>query len=112
MHRGARADVAAPARLTLSAIGTAAALQDTEYVAANGAAYPDGDLGDALRDVARLVKAQVGLRVATVDFGDWDMHAGLGQVDGGWMARQLTELAAALAAFATDLGRRSAASRS
>ena len=104
MHRGARTEVAAPARLTLNAIGTAAALQDTEYVAANGAAYPDGDLGNALRDVARLVKAQVGLRVATVDFGDWDMHAGLGQVDGGWMARQLAELAAALAAFATDLG--------
>ena len=74
------------------------------YVTANGAAYPDGDLGDALRDVARLVKADVGLRVATVDFGDWDMHDGLGRVDGGWMTRQLTELGKALAAFATDLG--------
>jgi uncharacterized protein (DUF1501 family) len=104
MHRGARADVATPARLTLGALGTAAAVQDIDYVAANGAAYPDGDLGSALRDVAQLIKAGVGLRVATVDFGDWDMHVGLGRVDGGWMTRQLTELGAALAAFATDLG--------
>ncbi len=104
MHRGARADLATPARLTLGALGTAAALQESEYVPAAGADYPDGDLGAALRDVARLVKAGVGLRVATVDFGDWDMHQGLGRVDGGWMARQLTELGAALAAFATDLG--------
>jgi uncharacterized protein (DUF1501 family) len=104
MHRGARAEIARPARLTLAAVGTAAALQDTAYLVANGATYPDGDLGDALRDVARLVKAGVGLRVATVDFGDWDMHQGLGRPDDGWMARQLTELGAALAAFATDLG--------
>ena len=104
MHQGARAEIARPARLTLAAVGTAAALQDPAYVVANGAAYPDGDLGDALRDVARLVQAGVGLRVATVDFGDWDMHQGLGRPDDGWMTRQLTELGAALAAFATDLG--------
>lgn len=104
LHRGARADLAEPARLTLGALGTAAGLRATPYVPSGGAAYPDGDLGAALRDVARLVKAGVGLRVATVDFGDWDMHQGLGRVDGGWMTRQLTELGQALAAFATDLG--------
>jgi len=102
MHRGARSDIAAPARLTLGALGTAAALKDAGYQPA--ATYPDGDLGAALRDVARLVKADVGLRVATVDFGDWDMHQGLGRVDGGWMHDQLSELGAALAAFAADLG--------
>jgi uncharacterized protein (DUF1501 family) len=99
MHSGARADVAEPARLALRALGTAAGLPD-----ATAAGYPDGDLGSSLRDVARLVKADVGLRVATVDFGDWDMHVGVGRVDDGWMARQLADLGAALAAFATDLG--------
>ena len=67
-------------------------------------ATPTATSADALRDVARLVKAGVGLRVATVDFGDWDMHVGLGRVDGGWMARQLADLGQALAAFAADLG--------
>jgi uncharacterized protein (DUF1501 family) len=104
IHRGARSDIAVPARLTLNALGTAAALKDAGYQPAGAAAYPQGDLGAALKDVARLVKADVGLRVATVDFGDWDMHQGLGRVDGGWMHDQLTELGAALAAFAVDLG--------
>ncbi len=104
MHRGARSSVATPARRTLGALGVAAALREADYTPSGGADYPNGDLGDALRDVAKLIKAGVGLRVATVDFGDWDMHQGLGRVSGGWMTRQLTELGEALAAFATDLG--------
>ncbi|GAB6898862.1 DUF1501 domain-containing protein [Kineosporia succinea] len=66
--------------------------------------YPDSPLGRALHDVARLIKADLGLSVATVDQGDWDMHAGLGKHDSGWMYRQLTELSTALAAFAEHLG--------
>jgi uncharacterized protein (DUF1501 family) len=66
--------------------------------------YPAGELGDSLRDVARLVKAGVGLRAATVDVGNWDMHSGLGSSDSGWMFKQLTELGQALAAFHADLG--------
>jgi uncharacterized protein (DUF1501 family) len=104
MHRGAPAVVRGPATVTLGALATAAALNDATYAPAGGATYPVGDLGDALRDVAHLIKAGVGLRVATVDYGDWDMHVGLGRSDDGWMFRKLTELAAALAAFATDLG--------
>jgi uncharacterized protein (DUF1501 family) len=51
-----------------------------------------------------LIKAGVGLQVASVDYGDWDMHAGMGDVDGGWMKDHLAELSQALSAFATDLG--------
>ena len=54
--------------------------------------------------MARLVKAKVGLRVATIDLGGWDMHTNLGNVNGGDMRNNLDELAKALAAFATDLG--------
>ena len=104
MHAGSRQEIRGPAMTTLGALATAATVQDTAYAPANGAVYPDNELGESLRDVARLVKAGVGLRVATVDYGDWDMHAGLGRVDGGWMADQLGELAVAMAAFATDLG--------
>lgn len=66
--------------------------------------YPGGGFADQLRDVARLIKANVGLRVVTIDLGGWDMHTGIGNVTGGDMKNQLTELAGALAAFATDLG--------
>jgi uncharacterized protein (DUF1501 family) len=98
--------VAGPARTALSALTTADTLRATPYVPAGGTQYPEGDLGAALRDVARLVKAGVGLRVAAVDSGDWDMHVGLGRFDDqyGWMRRKLDELGRALAAFTADLG--------
>jgi uncharacterized protein (DUF1501 family) len=66
--------------------------------------YPDSDLGHALSDIARLIKANVGLQVAAVDYGDWDMHAGMGGPDNGWMHDHLTELSRSLSSFATDLG--------
>ncbi|HEV7823394.1 MAG TPA: DUF1501 domain-containing protein [Mycobacteriales bacterium] len=97
--------VAAPALGTLAAVGTTTALKEQGYTPANGAVYPDTPLGTAMRDVARLIKAKVGLQAACVDYGDWDMHEGLGApVAGNWMHDHLTELARALAAFATDLG--------
>jgi uncharacterized protein (DUF1501 family) len=103
MHAGAPAAVAGPAAAALGATSTTSSM--AEYTPSNGAQYPvDSDLGTALRDVARLIKQKVGLQVACVDEGDWDMHAGMGSADKGWMYDHLTELATALAAFATDLG--------
>jgi uncharacterized protein (DUF1501 family) len=104
VHGGAPEVMAAPALTALDALSTASALRDAGYTPQHGAAYPDTRLGDALRDVARLIKAGVGLQVAAVDYGDWDMHAGQGDVGGGWMVDHLAELSAALAAVATDLG--------
>ncbi|MEX2275756.1 MAG: DUF1501 domain-containing protein [Actinomycetota bacterium] len=104
LYLGAPPSLSAPAQVALQALDTTADLQEEGYVPANGAVYPNTDLGRALRDVARLIKADVGLQVACVDYGDWDMHAGMGNVDGGWMADHLGELSGALAAFHTDLG--------
>jgi uncharacterized protein (DUF1501 family) len=106
IHAGAPGALAGPATTALDAMGTAVALEEAGYSPGNGAVYPDTDLGNALRDVARLIKADVGLQVAAVDYGDWDMHAGMGGVDGGWMHDHLGELARSLAAFGTDLGNR------
>jgi uncharacterized protein (DUF1501 family) len=86
-------------------VRTSAAITAVKDVPANGAAYPkDSDLGKALRDVARLIRAKVGLQVACVDFGDWDMHEGMGTPDDGRLHDHLDELARCLVAFATDLG--------
>ena len=106
LHDTAPSTIAGPAETTLGALATAGALADAGYAPDHGASYPEGHLGDALRDVARLVKADVGLQVACVDYGDWDMHADMGSVDAGWLRDHLVELAGALAAFATDLGPR------
>jgi uncharacterized protein (DUF1501 family) len=89
----------------LGALATVKSLQATTYVPANGARYPSAPLGRALRDVARLIKNRSGLMSATVDSGDWDMHANLGKaVPGTRMYDHLNAFALALAAFATDLG--------
>jgi uncharacterized protein (DUF1501 family) len=97
--------VGSPALGTLDAVGATAAMKAAGYTPGNGAVYPDTSLGNALRDVARLIRAQVGLQVACVDYGDWDMHEGLGTAEAGqWMHDHLGGMAQALAAFATDLG--------
>jgi uncharacterized protein (DUF1501 family) len=103
LHQGGPAALATPALAATDAVATVAGLP--AYTPAFGAVYPDTALAKALRDVARLIKANVGMRAACVDFGDWDMHEGLGTaVAGQRMYTHLAELAAALAAFATDLG--------
>jgi uncharacterized protein (DUF1501 family) len=69
--------------------------------------YPDTSLGRALHDVATLVRANLGLRVATVDAGGWDMHVGLGNSagnNGGSFGRQAADLSLSIGAFVKDLG--------
>ncbi|WP_250028327.1 DUF1501 domain-containing protein [Paractinoplanes maris] len=100
LYADAPAALGGTASQLLGALGTASGLQAAGYTPANGAAYPDTELGKALRDVARLIKSDVSLMTATVDVGDWDMHENLGRK----MPVQLADFAAALAAFATDLG--------
>lgn len=70
----------------------------------HGAVYPYGQLRDVLLNTAALIRADVGAKIVTIDYGDWDMHAGVGEVDTGWMHDQLTHLAGSLAAFFRDLG--------
>ncbi len=102
LHAGAPPMVATPAATTLGALAGAAAMQDAGYTP--DADYPNSDLGRAMRDVARVIKSDVGLQVAAVDYGDWDMHTDMGTVNSGWLTDKLSELARSLAAFATDLG--------
>ncbi|MFC6285324.1 DUF1501 domain-containing protein [Nocardioides sp. GCM10027113] len=68
------------------------------------APYPNTDLGRAMREVARLIRGNVGTRVITVDQGDWDHHTGVGTVESGRMKRNTEDLANAVAAFFDDLG--------
>jgi uncharacterized protein (DUF1501 family) len=107
MYSGLTHSLGTQAVTTLGALGTAARVSSATYAPANGASYPGNGTGPALLDLARLIKANVGLQVATLDVGNWDMHEDLGHqggVDGGWMHDNLTDLGNSLAAFATDLG--------
>ncbi len=105
MHAGARGGLQKASAGALSAVRTTAAIAAAKEPPAHGATYPaKSGLGTALRDVARLVRAGVGLQVACVDFGDWDMHVAMGRPGSGHLHSRLDELARCLAAFATDLG--------
>lgn len=90
-------------RETLDVLDTLNRLDPKSYKAANGATYPVSDLGQGLRQVAFLVRANVGLEVACLDRGGWDTHVVQGATT-GLLALQLDDLGACLAAFAADLG--------
>ncbi len=77
-------------------------LSPENYTPSNGAAYPDGDFGLALQQVAMLIKAEVGLEVACVDIGGWDTH----ENQDGPFTGLLDELGRGLAAFYADLADR------
>jgi uncharacterized protein (DUF1501 family) len=64
--------------------------------------YPRG--ARDLADVAKLIKADVGLEVAWVDAYGWDTHRQQGSTESGELPRRLDRLAQALAAFRADLG--------
>lgn len=70
---------------------------------ANGVQYPPGRLGQSLRQVAQLIRGDLGLELAFADVGGWDTHVNQG-ADQGQLGQRLDELGSALTAFATDLG--------
>ncbi|GAA4967578.1 DUF1501 domain-containing protein [Kineococcus glutinatus] len=102
LHTTGPETIAVPGRAALAAAARIPGIAP----ASTTAGYPDSDLGRSLADVARLVKSGVGVQVATVDVGDWDMHDNLGKAGDGWMAEKLTDLSSAMVAFARDLGSR------
>jgi len=71
----------------------------------NGAAYPTNQLGNSLKQIAQLIKSNVGLEVAFTDVSGWDTHAGEGGAQ-GQLANNLRNFSDAIAAFAKDLGSR------
>lgn len=98
-----RAAIRQTAQETLQALHTLQKVDPSRYRPAHGAVYPDTDLGRGLRQVACLIKADVGLEVACLDKGGWDTHVAQGSTT-GWLASHLTDLAQSLAAFAKDMG--------
>ncbi|MBA3295426.1 MAG: DUF1501 domain-containing protein [Acidobacteria bacterium] len=79
----------------------------SQYAPANGAEYPRSPFGEALKQIAQLVKSDVGLEIAFAESGNWDHHANEGSAT-GILANRLDDLARGIAALARDLGDRMA----
>ncbi len=77
----------------------------SKYQPENGADYPRSGYGDALRQIAQLIKADVGLEVAFAEAGGWDTHVNQGS-SAGQLAGRLDDFARGIAALARDLGDR------
>jgi uncharacterized protein (DUF1501 family) len=106
MYAGAVRDVLhGTGQETFEAIAFLKKTDPSRYTPAAGASYPRGAFGESLRQVAQLVKADVGVELAFTEIGGWDHHAAEGGVQ-GQLAGRLRELGHALAAFHRDLGDR------
>ncbi len=77
------------------------------YAPENGAEYPRSAYGDALKQIAQLIKADVGLEVAFAESGNWDHHVNEGAAV-GLLANRLDDFARGIAALVRDLGDRMA----
>jgi uncharacterized protein (DUF1501 family) len=77
-------------------------LQAQLYTPSNGARYPAGDLGQGLLQIARLIKGDVGVEGAFLDYGGWDHHLN----ESAMISPMLSNLAGSLSAFSVDMGQR------
>lgn len=92
-----------PGTETFEAVRMLEAANPERYRPAPGANYPRGPFGESLRQLAQLMKADLGVEVAFADIGGWDHHVNEGGSQ-GQLANLLRQFSQGLAAFWTDLG--------
>lgn len=72
------------------------------YAPAGGASYPTSGFGNAMKSIAALIKAQIGVEAIAVDLNGWDTHENQG-TQAGTLANLMTDLSNSLGAFYTDM---------
>jgi uncharacterized protein (DUF1501 family) len=89
-------------RETFEAVKLLKQVNPGQYQPAEGVTYPRGRFGESLRQVAQLVKSDIGLEVAFTDLGGWDTHTNQGAAQ-GQLALRLTDFAQGISALYADL---------
>jgi uncharacterized protein (DUF1501 family) len=94
-------------RETFEAVNYLKKVNPTQYKPENGAQYPRTPFGNALLQIAQLIKAGVGLEIAFTDTPGmgWDTHVNEGNST-GQLGNLLQQFSSAIAALYTDLGQR------
>jgi len=90
------------AKETFSATKILRSVQKRSYMPANGARYPASRFGQSLQQIARLIKADIGVEVAFADIGGWDTHVNQPNP----LSNNLSDFGQSLAALYQDLGDR------
>jgi uncharacterized protein (DUF1501 family) len=90
-------------RETFDAVKMLKAADPAKYKPAPGADYARGRFGESLKQLAQLIKADLGVQIAFADIGGWDHHVNEGSTQ-GQIANVLRDFSQSLAALWTDLG--------
>ena len=88
---------------TFEAVKMLKAADPAHYQPAAGIVYPNTPFGNSLKQVAQLMKANLGVEAAFSDIGGWDTHQNQGNVN-GQLANRLKEFSETIAAFWNDMG--------
>ena len=91
------------AQETFDAVKMLHSADPAQYAPVAGANYPRGRFGDSLKQLAQLIKANLGVEIAFADVGGWDHHVNEGSTE-GQIANVLREFSQSLGAFWIDLG--------
>ena len=92
-------------REAFEAIKMLKAADPKRYQPEHGAHYPRTAYGESLKQIAQLIKADLGLEIAFTETGSWDHHVNEGSAT-GLLANRLDDLAGGIAALTTDLADR------
>lgn len=108
MYGSAGGAVQGQADITFDAVDTLRNLRGAGTTAQQAAGYPDNRWGQGLAEIAQLAHSGVGIEVACIDLGGWDMHQQVGSAGDAEasFSRLSRELAEGLAAFRRDMGDR------
>ncbi|MGA2807549.1 MAG: DUF1501 domain-containing protein [Terracidiphilus sp.] len=88
---------------TFEAVKMLRATDPAHYVPTPGAIYPNTQFGNAMKQIAQLMKANLGVEAAFTDIGGWDTHHNQGGVNGE-LANRLKEFSDGISAFWRDMG--------
>jgi uncharacterized protein (DUF1501 family) len=97
------ANLMASGKETFEAVRMIESINRGPYTPANGAQYL-GEFGRGLQQIARLIKADVGVEAAFAEIGSWDHHSN----EPGQLTPLLQQFGNSLAAFSKDMGDRMA----
>jgi uncharacterized protein (DUF1501 family) len=88
---------------TFEAVKMLRAANPARYRPLAGVVYPQTQFGNSLRQVAQLLKANLGVEAAFADIEGWDTHQNQGN-SRGQLANRLREFSDSIAAFWQDMG--------
>jgi uncharacterized protein (DUF1501 family) len=88
---------------TFEAIKMLRSTDPAHYQPSPDANYPNSGFANNMKQIAQLLKANLGLEAAFTDIGGWDTHQNQGSVD-GQLANRLREFSDGIAAFWRDMG--------